>query len=676
MTSKKFDPEKLLKEQRIENEELLKELQSHLTKEQIESFQRIVELGVDAIRNKFQHFMNDIYSKINSNLLTESERKFTVNKDKQLELRKKVKSLFTDLHPRYIHNELIDIYEHLILDDYADNINYLINSDHSMRFLIRYPIDVTKLNAIPKSVAQRLFEQHSKCLKVYSDDYSLILGKLKGTKTTKRIKQGATIAASLGGTLLSPIRGGGYAGRITASFLMGDHKKIPKATDDLIRAWNRLLPCLKSLYRDIESSYRTIRLGMYANLITMMLPNLEKLGMELCITDSSNKISVAITEKEARRRLKLKLKYFNLSISSLSKCNNENDVRMSYEKAFKLNEWLFKQPDLMRVKIKYGSKRIRTVECMRIVLLNSYKLYESYMLGNINSTAYNKEKEELWMELLSTNHNGASPMVIGELAYRIKCIDMNIDKLIAQNEIDNAIEHADKMQLYYKDVTKISNFITSKRCRLIEFKDFVEIGNDISNSKSLKDRIKAYSDALTIFDIEWLRQHKSKLNREKWTRYSLVACAILLFLSGLFLLLKHSLLDSYDSHSFNNVMLADSTNVNGNTPIHSDSSNIYTSFEYNGQQWVIGPDEPVSFQEACIWVDSLEGEWRLPSMNELEQIYDSGIRYDAWGPFQNSGWFVWSGDVDIQENTVMTFTFYLDKGYSAEGARVFATCDL
>ena len=62
-------------------------------------------------------------------------------------------------------------------------------------------------------------------------------------------------------------------------------------------------------------------------------------------------------------------------------------------------------------------------------------------------------------------------------------------------------------------------------------------------------------------------------------------------------------------------------------------------------QWRVGPDEPTSHYEAEDWVDNLGGDWRMPTLSELQGLYDAGIRSYDWGYFENSGWWVWSGEV-------------------------------
>ena len=62
-------------------------------------------------------------------------------------------------------------------------------------------------------------------------------------------------------------------------------------------------------------------------------------------------------------------------------------------------------------------------------------------------------------------------------------------------------------------------------------------------------------------------------------------------------------------------------------------------------QWRVGPDSDTDWYEAEDWVDNLGGDWRMPTLSELGGLYDAGIELDNWGYFENSGAFVWSGEV-------------------------------
>ena len=58
--------------------------------------------------------------------------------------------------------------------------------------------------------------------------------------------------------------------------------------------------------------------------------------------------------------------------------------------------------------------------------------------------------------------------------------------------------------------------------------------------------------------------------------------------------------------------------------------------------WLVGPDASTSWHEATNWVNDLGDSWRLPSISELQMIYNAGIRYGNWGFFLNGGLFIWS----------------------------------
>jgi len=63
-----------------------------------------------------------------------------------------------------------------------------------------------------------------------------------------------------------------------------------------------------------------------------------------------------------------------------------------------------------------------------------------------------------------------------------------------------------------------------------------------------------------------------------------------------------------------------------------------------GLEWMVGPDEEMSWYEAMDWINNLSGGWRLPSPYLLSVLYNAGIKYDDWGPFEISGVAVWSSE--------------------------------
>jgi hypothetical protein len=77
-----------------------------------------------------------------------------------------------------------------------------------------------------------------------------------------------------------------------------------------------------------------------------------------------------------------------------------------------------------------------------------------------------------------------------------------------------------------------------------------------------------------------------------------------------------------------------------------------------GLEWQVGPDEDMSWDEARAWVDGLGGNWGMPTREELRGLYDTGIRYDNWEPFENSGVRVWSGEVR-ESRSAWYFRFFL-----------------
>ena len=105
------------------------------------------------------------------------------------------------------------------------------------------------------------------------------------------------------------------------------------------------------------------------------------------------------------------------------------------------------------------------------------------------------------------------------------------------------------------------------------------------------------------------------------------------------------------------------------------NDNIITDI-VTGLQWRVGPDRDFDWYEAGIWVASLEVNWRLPYHYELDDLYDAGITTLSWGPFDNSGWLVWSVDF-TRRNMSYRFSFapydiYRGVHAVASGERVFA----
>jgi len=74
-------------------------------------------------------------------------------------------------------------------------------------------------------------------------------------------------------------------------------------------------------------------------------------------------------------------------------------------------------------------------------------------------------------------------------------------------------------------------------------------------------------------------------------------------------------------------------------------------------EWCVGPDKDTTWAEAKAWVDGLGEGWRLPTVEELQGLYeeDKGTR-NIDPVFKMSGWWVWS--VEKGSSFARYFNFY------------------
>ena len=106
------------------------------------------------------------------------------------------------------------------------------------------------------------------------------------------------------------------------------------------------------------------------------------------------------------------------------------------------------------------------------------------------------------------------------------------------------------------------------------------------------------------------------------------------------------------------------------------NDNIITDI-VTGLQWKVGPDTDFDWYGAGIWINNLEGNWRMPMRDELEELFDAGITTETWGPFENAGWLVWSVDYSSRDMSFL-FCFIPNDVFlgihlnSPSGQRVFA----
>ncbi len=109
------------------------------------------------------------------------------------------------------------------------------------------------------------------------------------------------------------------------------------------------------------------------------------------------------------------------------------------------------------------------------------------------------------------------------------------------------------------------------------------------------------------------------------------------------------------------------------------TGNIITDSK-NGHEWQVYADKDINWKEAKKWVRSLEGEWRMPFLPELRELYEAGVNSNNWGCFQNTGYWVWSSQVEGLSSAWFFNFFYGTEDYynrSDDGTiRVFAVRSL
>jgi len=79
--------------------------------------------------------------------------------------------------------------------------------------------------------------------------------------------------------------------------------------------------------------------------------------------------------------------------------------------------------------------------------------------------------------------------------------------------------------------------------------------------------------------------------------------------------------------------------------VYVDYANGTVGDTNTGLEWKVGPDRDMNWNEARAWVKSLEGDWRMPTMDELSTLYQEGEGYRNMTPLlKTTGWVVWSGE--------------------------------
>jgi hypothetical protein len=86
-----------------------------------------------------------------------------------------------------------------------------------------------------------------------------------------------------------------------------------------------------------------------------------------------------------------------------------------------------------------------------------------------------------------------------------------------------------------------------------------------------------------------------------------------------------------------------------------------------GLEWKTGPDRSMDWNEARSWVQSLGGDWRMPTTDELKTLYEKGKGDRNMTPLlKTTGWWVWSGET---KGFLAAWDFYFGLGLGRWGGR-------
>ena len=92
--------------------------------------------------------------------------------------------------------------------------------------------------------------------------------------------------------------------------------------------------------------------------------------------------------------------------------------------------------------------------------------------------------------------------------------------------------------------------------------------------------------------------------------------------------------------------------------IHVAYANGIVKDTNTGLEWKAGPDRDTDWNEARSWVQSLGGGWRMPTMDELEGLYNAGKGdRNMTSLLKTTGWWVWSGEAE-GSSSARPFNFY------------------
>lgn len=89
-----------------------------------------------------------------------------------------------------------------------------------------------------------------------------------------------------------------------------------------------------------------------------------------------------------------------------------------------------------------------------------------------------------------------------------------------------------------------------------------------------------------------------------------------------------------------------------------------------GLEWYVGPDKNTTWEAAKSWAAMLDvggGGWRMPTLDELEGLYQPGVGTRNMTPLlRNKGWRVWSRNEST--SYAWRYTFYFFNGDTTHGS--------
>lgn len=100
----------------------------------------------------------------------------------------------------------------------------------------------------------------------------------------------------------------------------------------------------------------------------------------------------------------------------------------------------------------------------------------------------------------------------------------------------------------------------------------------------------------------------------------------------------------------------------------------------SGLEWYPGPDEATSWEQARAWIAGLDvagGGWRMPTIKELDTLYDVGDGINNITYLMDfSGFWIWSGDTEGRPKKWLFSFSYGGEGWNGqpppEGGRTAA----